>query len=319
MTSVSQPQPSVHQEPTIVPASKPLTTSPITLKAPPSKAPSKTVKMFFPGDDDDDDALASIAGTEAGSKSANLVPAVKDKDPASSPSKSTEFVTTVATSRAKPLEPPGAQPFPHHKLNGTMTGPVTAETSTPPRAATALQAPLSPDLVRVIREETSKSASGNSVTISMPPPVLGRPPTSSTTGSSPANAVNTGGTTTPIKFTHTSPAFVPENKALRAVAPSSNLRRPDRVVSKVPKTASEYQIICQVGEGTFGKVYKARSLANPDALVALKRIRMEGEKDGFPVTAMREIKLLQSLRHENVVNLHEMMVSKGADLFLTAF
>lgn len=38
---------------------------------------------------------------------------------------------------------------------------------------------------------------------------------------------------------------------------------------------------------------------------------MEAEKDGFPVTAMREIKLLQSLRHENVVRLYEMMVSNG--------
>lgn len=39
---------------------------------------------------------------------------------------------------------------------------------------------------------------------------------------------------------------------------------------------------------------------------------MESEKDGFPVTAMREIKLLQSLRHQNVVRLFEMMVSNGS-------
>lgn len=67
----------------------------------------------------------------------------------------------------------------------------------------------------------------------------------------------------------------------------------------------------QVGEGTYGKVYKAKN-TETGTLVALKRIRMEAEKDGFPVTAVREIKLLQSLRHPNVVNLIEMMVSKGA-------
>ena len=50
-------------------------------------------------------------------------------------------------------------------------------------------------------------------------------------------------------------------------------------------------------------------------MVALKQIKMEGEKEGFPVTAMREVKLLQSLRHENVVRLHEMMVSHGGLLF----
>lgn len=71
-----------------------------------------------------------------------------------------------------------------------------------------------------------------------------------------------------------------------------------------------YAIISQVGEGTFGKVYKARNTVTK-VYVALKRIRMEAERDGFPVTAMREIKLLQSLRHKNVVRLYEMMVSNG--------
>lgn len=48
-----------------------------------------------------------------------------------------------------------------------------------------------------------------------------------------------------------------------------------------------YDIVSQVGEGTFGKVYKARNTVT-GRLVALKRIRMEAERDGFPVTAMRE-------------------------------
>ncbi|KAF8897567.1 kinase-like domain-containing protein [Infundibulicybe gibba] len=80
-------------------------------------------------------------------------------------------------------------------------------------------------------------------------------------------------------------------------------------LSLVPKEL--YAIVSQVGEGTFGKVYKAQNTVTKVHL-ALKRIRMESEKDGFPVTAMREIKLLQSLRHENVVRLYEMMVSNGS-------
>ena len=75
-----------------------------------------------------------------------------------------------------------------------------------------------------------------------------------------------------------------------------------------------YSIVAQVGEGTFGKVYKARNTGN-GRFVALKRIRMEAERDGFPVTAMREIKLLQSLRHDNIVRLYEMMVSNGKVTF----
>ena len=42
---------------------------------------------------------------------------------------------------------------------------------------------------------------------------------------------------------------------------------------------------------------------------------MEGERDGFPVTAVREIKLLQSLNHHNIVNLQEVMVEKN-DCFM---
>jgi len=69
-----------------------------------------------------------------------------------------------------------------------------------------------------------------------------------------------------------------------------------------------------VGSGTYGKVFKAIHVYTKK-LVALKKIRMEGERDGFPVTAVREIKLLQSLKHPNVVSLQEVMVEKN-DCFM---
>lgn len=65
-----------------------------------------------------------------------------------------------------------------------------------------------------------------------------------------------------------------------------------------------------VGAGTYGKVFKGIHIYTQNQ-VALKKIRMEGEKDGFPVTAVREIRLLQHLRHDNVVSLHEVMVEKN--------
>lgn len=69
-----------------------------------------------------------------------------------------------------------------------------------------------------------------------------------------------------------------------------------------------------VGSGTYGKVFKAIHVYTKN-LAALKKIRMDGEKDGFPVTAVREIKLLQSLKHENVVSLQEVMVEHN-DCFM---
>ncbi|KAH7032934.1 kinase-like domain-containing protein [Microdochium trichocladiopsis] len=65
-----------------------------------------------------------------------------------------------------------------------------------------------------------------------------------------------------------------------------------------------------IGSGTYGKVYKGVHVYTKK-LVALKKIRMEGERDGFPVTAIREIKLLQSLKHKNIVDLQEVMIEKN--------
>lgn len=69
-----------------------------------------------------------------------------------------------------------------------------------------------------------------------------------------------------------------------------------------------------IGSGTYGKVYKGVHVYT-GKMVALKKIRMEGERDGFPVTAIREIKLLQSLNHVNIVALHEVMVERN-DCFM---
>jgi CTD kinase subunit alpha len=69
-----------------------------------------------------------------------------------------------------------------------------------------------------------------------------------------------------------------------------------------------------VGSGTYGKVFKGLNVYTKGH-VALKRIRLVGERDGFPVTAIREIKLLQSLRHTNIVIFQEVMVEKN-DCFM---
>ena len=49
--------------------------------------------------------------------------------------------------------------------------------------------------------------------------------------------------------------------------------------------------------------------------VALKKIRMDNEKEGFPITAIREIKLLKNLNHENVINLKEIVRSQSEHLW----
>ncbi|KAI1129434.1 kinase-like protein [Nemania abortiva] len=70
---------------------------------------------------------------------------------------------------------------------------------------------------------------------------------------------------------------------------------------------TDYELLGKLGEGTFGEVHKARS-RRTGALVALKKIIMHNEKDGFPITALREIKLLKLLSHKNVLSLEDMAV-----------
>lgn len=73
---------------------------------------------------------------------------------------------------------------------------------------------------------------------------------------------------------------------------------------------AKYEKIAKIGQGTFGEVFKAGH-KQTKKLVALKKVLMENEKEGFPITALREIKILQLLKHENVVNLIEICRTKA--------
>lgn len=66
----------------------------------------------------------------------------------------------------------------------------------------------------------------------------------------------------------------------------------------------KYEKICRIGKGTFGEVFRAKHRVTKKE-VALKRILMDNEQEGFPITAIREIKLLRSYKDENVINLIE--------------
>ncbi|KAL2866338.1 Serine/threonine-protein kinase bur1 [Aspergillus lucknowensis] len=72
----------------------------------------------------------------------------------------------------------------------------------------------------------------------------------------------------------------------------------------------DYEFLGKLGEGTFGEVYKARSKKD-GSIVALKKILMHNERDGFPITALREIKLLKMLSHSNIMRLREMSVERS--------
>ncbi|EDO05279.1 protein kinase domain containing protein [Babesia bovis T2Bo] len=58
----------------------------------------------------------------------------------------------------------------------------------------------------------------------------------------------------------------------------------------------------QVGQGAYGDVWLAEDIVNQSP-VALKKLKLNEDREGFPKSAIREIVLLNTLKHENIVNL----------------
>ncbi|XP_045149499.1 cyclin-dependent kinase 10 isoform X3 [Echinops telfairi] len=73
------------------------------------------------------------------------------------------------------------------------------------------------------------------------------------------------------------------------------------------RSVKEFEKLNRIGEGTYGIVYRARD-TQTDEVVALKKVRMDKEKDGIPISSLREITLLLRLRHPNIVELKEVVV-----------
>ena len=51
------------------------------------------------------------------------------------------------------------------------------------------------------------------------------------------------------------------------------------------RTLDNYEKMDRIGEGTYGVVYKGRCKTTGD-VVALKKVRMDRERDGMPLTSL---------------------------------
>ncbi|TKS88546.1 Cyclin-dependent kinase 6 [Collichthys lucidus] len=73
-------------------------------------------------------------------------------------------------------------------------------------------------------------------------------------------------------------------------------------------TGTQYEPVAEIGEGAYGKVYKARDLKNGGRFVALKRVRVQTEEEGMPLSTIREVAVLRQLEafeHPNVVRMND--------------
>eukprot|EP00916_Digyalum_oweni_P011069 GHVL01018401.1.p1 GENE.GHVL01018401.1~~GHVL01018401.1.p1 ORF type:complete len:226 (+),score=23.18 GHVL01018401.1:24-701(+) len=72
---------------------------------------------------------------------------------------------------------------------------------------------------------------------------------------------------------------------------------------------NKYERLEAIGEGTYGKVYKAKDRKNGQ-FVALKKMKLDQDDEGVPSTAIREAALLQELNHQSIVKLVDIICSR---------
>lgn len=81
------------------------------------------------------------------------------------------------------------------------------------------------------------------------------------------------------------------------------------------RSVCEFEMIKKINEGTYGIVYKARDKKTGE-VVALKKVKMNIERDGFPLSSLREINILLSFNHPSIVNVKEVVVDDFDGTFM---
>ncbi|XP_053325026.1 cyclin-dependent kinase 11B-like [Spea bombifrons] len=78
------------------------------------------------------------------------------------------------------------------------------------------------------------------------------------------------------------------------------------------RSVEEFQCLNRIEEETYGVVYRAKD-KKTDEIVALKRLKMEKEKEGFPITSLREINTILKAQHPDIVTVREIVVGSNMD------
>jgi serine/threonine protein kinase len=65
----------------------------------------------------------------------------------------------------------------------------------------------------------------------------------------------------------------------------------------------------KLGKGTYGSVYKAQK-KDTNEIFAIKKIKLDVDTEGIPSTALREISILKTLNHPNIVGIQDLTLSE---------
>jgi len=73
-----------------------------------------------------------------------------------------------------------------------------------------------------------------------------------------------------------------------------------------------YERLNYIHEGVYGQVFRARDRLTGE-IFAIKKAKLTKEKEGFPITSIREINLLLGMKHPNIVNVKEVVIGSSLD------
>ncbi|XP_043851438.1 cyclin-dependent kinase 11B isoform X8 [Dromiciops gliroides] len=116
---------------------------------------------------------------------------------------------------------------------------------------------------------------------------------------------------TPQSNAMTEGDYVPDSPALSPIELKQELPKYLPALQGC-RSVEEFQCLNRIEEGTYGVVYRAKD-KKTDEIVALKRLKMEKEKEGFPITSLREINTILKAQHPNIVTVREIVVGSNMD------
>jgi cyclin-dependent kinase len=74
----------------------------------------------------------------------------------------------------------------------------------------------------------------------------------------------------------------------------------------------------KVGEGTYGKVYRAREKAT-GKIVALKKTRLHEDDEGVPPTTLREVSILRMLSRDPHIVRYSLSLYLSLSIYLSIY
>lgn len=109
------------------------------------------------------------------------------------------------------------------------------------------------------------------------------------------------------------PPFTRQSEGTRRPPPPRSNLAPTRSAHPplLPcRSVYNYTRLNHIEEGTYGVVFRAKC-NDTGGIYALKKLKLEEEKQGFPITSLREVMaLMVAGGHENVVGIREIVVGE---------